>query len=168
MKKIILSAIAVMAFTFSNAQSGQFKIGAHAGVVFGDLKDSYSANFGIDAAYLWNVTDEFSVGATTGYTAYIPKSYDYYDGGMPYRVESSEAGFVPIAATAQYSITDYLFAGADLGYAIYVASGNGDGGVLYQPKFGYQSKKVELFVSYKGISADATLSSLNIGFNYKL
>jgi len=167
MKKIFLSAIAVMAFGFANAQDGNFKVGAHAGVVLGDLKDSYSANLGIDVAYLWNVADKFSVGATTGYTAYVPKSDNYDYGDISYRIKSPNAGFIPLAATAQYSITDNLFVGADLGYAIYASSGSGDGGVLYQPKFGYQNEKIELFASYKAISDDATLSSLNIGFNYK-
>ncbi|MDQ6529800.1 hypothetical protein [Flavobacterium sp. LHD-85] len=167
MKKVILSALAVMAFGFANAQDGHFKAGVHAGVVLGDLKDSYTSNFGVDVAYLWNVADKFSVGATSGYTVYIPKSYNYNDIYGSYRVESSEAGFIPVAGTAQYSITNYLFVGADLGYAIYVGSGSGDGGILYQPKFGYQNNKIEVFASYKGISDDATLSTFNIGFNYK-
>ena len=55
----------------------------------------------------------------------------------------------------------------DLGYAIYAGSGDGDGGVIYQPKFGYQNEKIEVYASYKGISNDGTLSSLNLGFNYK-
>lgn len=167
MKKIFLSAIAVMAFGFANAQDGHFKVGAHAGVVLGDLKDSYTANLGVDVAYLWNVADKFSVGATTGYTAYVPKSNSYDYGYGHFEIKSPNAGFIPVAATAQYSITDNLFVGADLGYAIYASSGDGDGGVLYQPKFGYQNQKIELFASYKAISDDATLSSLNIGFNYK-
>jgi hypothetical protein len=167
MKKIFLSAIAVMAFGFANAQDGHFKVGAHVGFVLGDLKDSFSTNFGADVAYLWNVADKFSVGATTGYTVYIPKSYNYNDGFGPYRIKNPTAGFIPVAGTAQYSILDNLFVGADLGYAIYAASGSGDGGILYQPKIGYQNDKIEVFASYKAISDDATLSSLNIGFNYK-
>ncbi|HEY1195019.1 hypothetical protein [Flavobacterium sp.] len=167
MKKIFLSAIAFMAFGFANAQDGHFKVGAHTGVVLGDLKDSYSVNLGVDVAYLWNVTDKFSVGATTGYTTYFAKTYTFYNGMTSVDIKGDNAGFIPVAGTAQYSITDNLFVGADLGYAIYAGSGSGDGGVLYQPKFGYQNDKIELFASYKAISDDATLSSLNIGFNYK-
>lgn len=167
MRKIILSAIALMAFGFANAQEGHFKIGAHTGLVLGDLKDSYSANLGIDVAYLWNVADKFSVGATTGYTTYFSKTYKYNDGFTSFEIKGDNAGFIPLAGTAQYSLTDNLFVGADLGYAIYAGSGSGDGGLLYQPKFGYQNEKIELFAAYKGISDDLTLSSINIGFNYK-
>ncbi|MCC9061542.1 outer membrane protein [Flavobacterium piscisymbiosum] len=167
MKKIILSAIAVMAFGFANAQEGHFKVGAHTGFILGDLKDSYSVNLGVDAAYLWNVADKFSVGATTGYTTYLSKKTTVDTPFGSFEIEGDNAGFIPVAATAQYSLTDNLFVGADLGYAIYVGSGEGDGGVLYQPKFGYQNEKIEIFASYKGISDDLTLSSINLGFNYK-
>ncbi|MCC9071536.1 hypothetical protein LNQ49_08085 [Flavobacterium sp. F-65] len=57
----------------------------------------------------------------------------------------------------------------NLGYAIYAGSGDGDGGVIYQPKFGYQTEKFEVYAAYKGISADGgTVSSINVGFSYKL
>jgi hypothetical protein len=167
MKKIILSAIAVMAFGFANAQDGHFKVGAHVGLPTGDAGDGFSVNLGVDAAYLWNVADKFSAGFTTGYTTYIAKSVHYDFGATEGDLKGPNAGFIPVAGTAQYSISDNLFVGGDLGYAIYAGSGSADGGFLYQPKFGYQNDKIELFAAYKGISNDGTLSSINIGFNYK-
>lgn len=167
MKKITLSIIAVLAFGFANAQDGHFKVGAHVGLPMGDFKDSFSVNLGVDAAYLWNIADKFSAGATTGYTTYLAKSYTFYNGVNSVKIKGDAAGFIPIAATAQYSITDNLFVGADLGYAIYAGSGDGNGGVLYQPKFGYQAEKFEVYAGYKGISDSGTLSSINVGFNYK-
>ena len=126
----------------------------------GDIKDVSSLNIGVDAAYMWKVLDEFYVGATAGYTDYIGKS------------GYSSFGFIPIAASGQYSLTDNLFLGADLGYAIYAGSGSGDGGFYYQPKFGYQADKIEVYLGYKGISISSggtfTYSSVNLGFNYKL
>jgi hypothetical protein len=169
MKKITLSIIAVLAFGFANAQDGHFKVGAHVGLPMGDFKDSFSVNLGADVAYLWNIADKFSAGATTGYTTYLAKSYTFSDGFNSYKIKGDAAGFIPVAATAQYSITDNLFVGADLGYAIYAGSGDGDGGVIYQPKFGYQAEKFEVYAAYKGISADGgTVSSINVGFSYKL
>ena len=168
MKKIILSAIAVMAFGFANAQDGHFKVGAHVGLPLGDIKDASSVNLGVDAAYLWNVADKFTAGVTTGYTTYLAKSHNYDYGMGSVEVKGDDVGFIPVAGTAQYSITDNLFVGADLGYAVYVGNGDGvDGGFLYQPKFGYQNEKIELYAGYKGISNDGTFSSLNLGFNYK-
>lgn len=168
MKKIILTVAAVFAFGFANAQDGQFKIGAHVGLPMGDIKDGSSLNLGADVAYVWNLADKFKVGATTGYTSYLGKTIteDYGFGSIEYKTEAS--GFIPVAGTAQYSLSDKFFVGTDLGYAIYVGKGEGDGGVYYQPKFGYQTEKIELYAGYKGISVDGgTYSSLNLGFNYK-
>ena len=167
MKRIILAVIAVMVFGLANAQDGHFKVGAHVGVPLGDAGDAFSVNIGADVAYLWNVADKFSAGVTTGYTAYLAKSQNYDFGMGPVKMKGNDAGFIPLAGTAQYSISDNLFIGGDLGYAIYVGSGNSGGGYFYQPKFGYQNEKIELFAAYKGISDDGTLSSINLGFNYK-
>jgi hypothetical protein len=167
MKRILLSLVAIMAFGFVNAQEGNFKVGAHVGLPLGDFKDSFSVNLGLDVAYLWKVADKFSAGVTTGYTTFLAKTYTYNDGFTSFELKGDAAGFIPIAGTAQYSITENLFVGGDLGYAIYASSGEGDGGFLYQPKFGYQNEKIEVYAAYKGISNDGTLSSLNLGFNYK-
>ena len=172
MKKIVLSLIAVMAFGFANAQEGKFKAGVHAGLPMGDVKDAYSVNLGADVAYMWKITDKFSVGATTGFSTYLAKDITYTTIVMnPYPVmqeatmKGKNASFIPVAGTAQYSLADKFFVGADLGYAISV--GDGDGGFLYQPKVGYQNEKIELYLGYKGISNNGTCSSLNVGFNYK-
>ena len=158
MKKIFLTAAAVFAFSFANAQDGGFKLGAHVGLPTGDIKDYSSLNIGADGAYVWKVADSFDAGITTGYTSYLGK-----DG-------ADAIGFIPVAATGQYAIADNLFLGADLGYAIYAGSEDGgEGGFLYQPKFGYKAEKLELYLGYKGISVDGgTFSSVNIGVNYKL
>ncbi|MEN2402941.1 hypothetical protein GKZ90_0024355 [Flavobacterium sp. MC2016-06] len=172
MKRFLLSAIAVMAFGFVNAQNGHFKIGAHTGLPIGDASDLFTINLGVDAAYLWNLGDKFSAGATTGYTIYSGKRETYNYGGMSYENKIKDASFIPVAGTAQYSINNNLFVGLDLGYAFFlgqnsVGATDTGGGVLFQPKFGYQNNKIELFATYKSISDDRSLSSLNIGFNYK-
>lgn len=165
MKKVILTAAAVFAFGFANAQEGKFKVGAHVGLPMGDIKDSYSLNLGADVAYVWNVSDKFSAGVTTGYTTYLGKTIDL--GIVEFK--KPNAGFIPVGATGQYSISDDLFLGADLGYAIYAGNEDGgNGGVYYQPKFGYQTEKFEVYAGYKGISVDGgTFSSVNLGFNFK-
>ena len=166
MKKLLFAAFAVLAFGFSNAQEGGFKAGVHFGMPMGDFKDAYGLNYGLDVAYLWNISDDFKVGATTGYSSYSGKTEETTVAGFTLEVEYEDFSYIPVAGTAQYSLTDNLFLGADLGYA--VATGEGDGGFLYQPKFGYQAEKFEAYLAYKGISADGgTLSSLGLGFAYK-
>ena len=169
MKKLILSAMAVCAFGLASAQEGGFKVGVHAGMPMGDAGDMYSFNFGADVAYLWEVADGFKAGVTTGYSYFSGKEYDEAgdlgDWGDKVKVNGA---FIPVAATGQYSFSDNFFGGADLGYALYAGDGDGDGGFYYQPKVGYQTEKIEVFVSYKGISADgASISTLGAGFAYK-
>lgn len=157
MKKIIFTAALVFVFSFANAQKGSFKLGAHVGIPMGDIKDFSSVNLGVDVAYVWKVSDNFDAGVATGYTSYLGK-----DG-------ADAAGFIPIAVTGQFGVADNLFLGADLGYAVYAGSGGGDGGFLYQPKFGYKTEKMEVYVGYKGISiSGGTFSSINLGVNFRL
>ncbi|AOZ98236.1 MULTISPECIES: hypothetical protein [Flavobacterium] len=156
MKKIILTTAAIFAFGFANAQSGAFKLGAHVGLPTGDMKDISSVNLGADLAYTWSVAEGLDAGITTGYTTYLGK--DGWD----------DASFIPVAATAQFTLTNNWFIGADLGYGIGVNDGN-EGAFMYQPKFGYQMEKAGLYVAYKGFSKDGfTVSSINLGVNFKL
>jgi hypothetical protein len=165
MKKIILSVLAIFAFGFANAQDseGGFKVGIHAGIPMGDAGDLYSANFGADVAYMFSIADSFKLGVTTGYSFYSGKSYDF----MGVSVKTNGA-FIPVAATAHYSLNQNWFIGADLGYALYSGDGDGNGGFYYQPKVGYQMEKIEIFVSYKGIAVEGgSVSSVGMGAAYK-
>jgi hypothetical protein len=162
MKKLFLTAAVLFTFGFANAQEGGFKTGLHLGLPIGDIQNAYSFAGGVDLAYTWEVADKIVVGATTGYTYYSGKSVSGFT--------ISAAGLIPIAATAQYSINDNFFVGADLGFAL-VSSTSGAGssnGVYYQPKFGYQTEKIELYAGYKAAAiSGGSFSTVGIGFNYK-
>ena len=157
MKKVLLTAVALVAFGFANAQEGKFKAGANVGLPMGDIKDAYSLNVGLDAAYAWVISEKFEAGVGAGYSLYLGKD------------SVEDASFVPVYGTAQYLITDAIFLGADLGYAVGISPSGNDGGFLYQPKVGYQAGEFQVFAGYKGISVDGgTFSSLNLGVAFKL
>lgn len=172
MKKLLLSAFAVAAFGVAATaqENGGLKAGIHIGAPMGDAGDVYSLNFGADVAYTFDVADRFVAGVTTGYSYFSGKEVRYSDGmfDLTYKINSA---FVPAAVTGQYSITNNIFAGADLGYAFSVGDeieGGDSGGFYYQPKAGYQHEFFEVYAAYKGISIDGgTISSLNLGFAYK-
>ncbi len=168
MKKLLVAAIAVFTFGAANAQDGGIKVGLHAGLPMGDIKDATSVNLGLDLAYLWNVGEGFEAGITTGYTTYLGKTETTSFGGFSVDTKYEDISFVPVAATAQFSLSSNIFLGADLGYAVGVSKDT-DGGFLYQPKVGYQAEKLQIYLGYKGISLDgATASSLNLGVAFKL
>ncbi len=156
MKKLILSAIAICAFGITSAQDGGFKAGVNFGLPMGDISDATSFAIGVDVAYMFSVSDQLQVGATVGYATYMAKE------------EGDDFAFLPIAATGQYAFTDNIFVGADLGYAMGLSPDGNDGGMLYQPKVGYQTEKFEVYVGYRGIATEGTAtSSIGVGFNYK-
>lgn len=166
MKKLILSAMAVCAFGFASAQEGGFKAGINVGMPMGDAGDLYSFTVGAEVAYMWPISDEFQVGASVGYLTFMGGEDVDLGFGLSYTVE--DAAFLPIAATAQYSFTENIFAGVDLGYAMGMAPSGMDGGIYYQPKVGYQTEKFEIYAGYKGISVEGgSFSSVGLGFNYK-
>ncbi|HEX8562626.1 MAG TPA: hypothetical protein VF676_06575 [Flavobacterium sp.] len=170
MKKLILSAVALCAFGFANAQDdGGFQAGVHVGLPMGDYKDVVSFNVGLDLAYMFSVGEGFELGIATGYDHWMGKEETIdLGGGFEATVDYGDAAFVPLAAAGKYSVTENFFVGADLGYAIYVGEGEGDGGFFYQPKVGYQMETIDVFVGYKGISSDGvTLSALTLGAAYK-
>jgi hypothetical protein len=168
MKKIILTVAAVFAFGVASAQDGKFKAGVNLGLPMGDIKDSYSFSAGLDVAYMWSVSDKFQAGITTGYAHYMGKSEDIDTGFGVMTIDFEDAGFIPLAGSLQYSVSDNIFLGADVGYALGVSPSGNDGGFLYQPKIGYQTDKIEVYGGYKGISVDGgTFSSVNLGLNYK-
>jgi hypothetical protein len=153
-KLIVMAAFAVAGLV--NAQTG-FKAGVHAGLPIGDAGNGTSFNFGVDASYLLDVADKFKVGGTVGYTKFQPKD------GLNFNIS-----FVTIGATAQYSFSENIFAGADLGYAVWVGEEGGKGGLFYLPKVGYQTEQYEVYLGYKGISQEnTTASAIQLGFNYK-
>lgn len=163
MKKLFL-VVAVAVCGLVSAQTG-FKAGFHLGLPIGDAGDFYSFNVGLDASYLWKINDKFQAGGTTGYTLFNGKTVNFPIIGD---IKYSNVGFIPVAGTAQYSLTDKFFVGGDLGYAIYAGEGNGKGGVYYFPKVGFQTETFEIYTGYKGISADGgSITVIPVGFNYK-
>lgn len=157
MKKIVLSTFAILAFGIANAQ---FKVGVNGGIPVGDADDVTSVTLGADLAYTWEVSEGFEAGISAGYAHFIIKD--------EWRDLVDDPAFIPVAATAQYSLTENLFLGGDIGYAIGVNDGN-DGGFLYQPKIGYKINMVEIYAGYRGIAADGwDANSVNLGVNFKL
>ncbi|HZJ35211.1 MAG TPA: hypothetical protein VFD29_01150 [Gillisia sp.] len=154
MKKLLLVVVfTIFGFVGSYAQS-EFRIGVNAGVPLGDADDISTFNFGADFAYLFGVTDVFSVGPLVGYSHFLGKGdkVDYH--------------FIPLAASGRFGLSDTFFIGADLGYAIGADEGN-DGGFFYRPKLGYDFGIIGLIASYSGIEVDGgSFNSVNLGIEF--
>lgn len=169
MKKLILSAaLAAFGLVAGNAQDSGFEAGAYVGIPVADVGDGSSVNVGATVAYYFNVAEGFKIGGLVGYDHFIAKD------------NAEDAGFIPITASAKFNFTESFFAGADLGYAIGISDGAGDGGFLYRPRVGYSTSMVDIYAFYKGISykyevptgfatvsTTATAGSVGVGAAFK-
>lgn len=157
MRKLLCSAIfGLLAIVNVNAQD--FNLGFNLGLPLGDIKDLSGLNIGVEASYLWDVSKEFDLGLTTGYTTFLGK--EGYDA----------LGYLPIAAAARLDLSESIILGVDLGYAIGINPSGVDGGFYYAPKLQYDiSEDIDLVLTYKGISANgSSISSLNLGVEFEL
>lgn len=162
-KLVIIIALAVFGFNLS-AQEG-IKVGINLGLPVGDAGDVSSFSIGLDAAYLWAVSDEFNAGIATGFTNAFGKSIDTGLGS----IDIGDVQFLPVAASGRFNASEMFRVGADLGYALGINDGN-DGGFYYRPLVGYAvSENIEVNLSYTGISADGgTWSTINLGVSFGL
>ncbi|AXG72087.1 outer membrane protein beta-barrel domain protein [Kordia sp. SMS9] len=170
MKKTILAVVAVFAMVFTaNAQDGKFEVGINGALPIGDAGDFYTFSVGLDAAYMWNVSDKFDAGVATGFTNAFGDEQSITVFGITTTIDAEDAQFIPIAGAARYNVSDDFFVGADLGYAIGINDGN-DGGFYYRPKIGYNvSERVSLNVSYTGISIDGgSFDTIGLGVMFGL
>lgn len=155
MKKVLLvTVIAILSLNSAQAQEPGFKLGAFVGLPIGDAGDSHTLNAGVDAAYLFNIVDSFQVGPATGYSHSFGDSIDTGFGSF----EVEDFQFIPIAAAARFNVTEAFFFGADIGYAVVIS--DGDGGIYYRPRAGFNFGPLSAFVSYTGISIPETTTTM--------
>ncbi len=170
MKKVLLTAaFAVAGLVGVSAQTSGVEGTVHVGIPVGSASDISSFNVGVDLAYLHPVAENFKLGGKVGYDHFIGKEYKV-NNQVAYEVE--DFGFIPVAATAKYEFSNNLFIGADLGYA-FSTQKDTDGGLFWQPKFGYSGANFDVYAGYKGISisndnyANNNVDAVSLGFAYK-
>ncbi|MFK7781088.1 outer membrane beta-barrel protein [Psychroserpens sp.] len=174
MKKLILLAV-VAVFSLSNVNAqGELRAGLNVGTTIGDFSDSYGIGFGLDATYLWEVSEKFQAGVATGFQTVAGEELTI-EGGTFFgvtipdtKVEVDNFNYIPLAASGRFNASEAFVLGADLGYAI--AAGEGDGGFYYAPMVAYNiTEEFQAGISYRGVSADGgSFSSVNLGVNYRI
>jgi opacity protein-like surface antigen len=167
MKKLCLVAlVAMFSITTINAQ-GNINVGVNAGIPTGDVSDFYSFVVGVEANYLFEVSDQFQVGPTVSFVQFFGESIELGDFGG---VDVEDASFLPIGGAARYNASEKIVLGLDLTYAVGISPDGNDGGFQYRPMFGYNvSEKIMLQASYSGISVDGgTFGQFGVGAMFSL
>jgi len=163
MKKVLFIAFLMVSGLALQAQEG-FRAGINLAIPTGDASDVSGFSIGLDVNYLWSVSDSFDAGLAAGFTNAFGKEIEVPGFGS---FEVDDVQFLPIAAAGRFHATDKFRVGVDLGYAIGISDGN-DGGFYYRPMVGYGlNEKMELNLSYTGISLDGgTWSTTGLGLMY--
>ncbi len=166
MKKLcVLVVFAFCSIASVNAQGGNFNVGINVGIPSGDVSDLYSFALGIEANYLFEVSDKFQVGPTVSFVNFFGDSIDFgdFEGGGDFDVP--DASFLPIGGAARYMASEKLVLGVDLGYAVGISPDGNDGGFQYRPMVGYNvSEKIMIQASYSGISVTGgTFGQFGVG-----
>lgn len=164
MRKIFLSiSVAIFCVIFMEAQEKQgVKLEGSFGIPIGDLSDGLVFGLGADLSYLFDVSDSFQAGITSGYHNVFANT----GSSSPLTLSGTQKDFqfVPIAATARYYVFDEIFVGTDLGYSFVLIDGV-DGGFHYKPKVGFSFGLITTMLSFTGISLEnQTFNSVNLGF----
>ncbi len=156
MKKLVL-VMAVVAFGFT-ANAQDFKAGVNGGFISGDFSDGYSFTIALDVSALWNVSEQFDAGVTTGYSHSLGE--DNVDA----------AGFLPLAASGRLGLGDGFSVGADLGYAVGISPDGNDGGFYYAPRVQYGvSDAIDIVAAYRGVSVDGgSFNNITFGIEFGL
>ncbi|MGB5982660.1 MAG: outer membrane beta-barrel protein [Nonlabens sp.] len=165
MKKILLTAvIALCGLGLANAQEGSIYAGLNVGLPIGDFGDSHTFGIGVEAGYLYPVSESLMVGGNVGFMSF---SGDEVDLGPLGSVEIDAINYVPIAATAIYSFGDSGFGvGADVGYAL-ALDDVADGGLMYEPKAVFNTETLMFSLGYQTVADVVDLSSIQLGAAYK-
>ena len=153
MKKLLLTLVAVVAFSMSMQAQGNFEIGAAVGIPTSDAADISDFMIAIDAYYMFRQEDSFlNLGPTVGFRNFFVDFGDLENGV-----------FLPVGAAGRATIFGTLRAGADVGYAIGI-SDYLDGGFYLRPMIGVDIlDTLELNAAWESIWDDATWGSFQVG-----
>lgn len=152
MKKLLIIAVIALIGTTATAQ-GQFNAGIVGGVPLGDSTDFTTFAIAVDLGYLFDLSEDFDVGVTSGYTNAFGK--DNFD----------DFNFIPVAGSIYYNASESVSIGGDIGYAINVGSGGG-GDLYFRPVFVYNlDEDNAITADFRTVSGDGvTFSWLGVGY----
>ncbi|MCH3882312.1 MULTISPECIES: outer membrane beta-barrel protein [Tenacibaculum] len=162
MKKILFLATIVLSLN-ATAQYSSIGIGINGGLPTGNLEDKFSIAFGLDANYLYEVTDQISLGAATGLV--------YFSGEENNGVSPEDKMYIPIAGSVRFSNdSDSFFMGGDVGYAIGLSPSGDAGGFYFKPIVGYNiNESINFNLFYTGIKKEQpTFAYFGLGVMMRL
>jgi hypothetical protein len=157
MKKLLLSIALV---TFCLTANAQFSLGAGVGIPTGDAGEFTSTSYNLSATYMFGAESDFKFGLSASYLAFSGKTIDEIDFG--------NYAWLPIATVLNYSVSDKLSVGSDVGYGVGLSPEGLGGGFYLRPNITYAvGDKTSFNLNYSTISDDVSFSSFGLGLAYQ-
>lgn len=158
-KNVLVLVIAFLGFQFSQAQENMMSVELQAAIPTGSVfSDVIDAGIGVNFTYYFEeATEDLWIGGRAGYTRFLAADSDF----------TPDFDFFTIGGSGRYNIGNDLFARLDLGYAIGLESET-DGGVFFEPRFGYDTGMLDLGLFYQSISESfVSVNSFGLFVGYK-
>ena len=152
MKKLILFACFAF-FSLVISAQGKFSAGVTAALPIGDSADFTTFAIAVDLGYLFELSEDFDAGISSGYTnAFGEDPFDDFQ-------------FVPIAGSIYFNASESVSVGGDVGYAVNVGTGGG-GDFYFRPVFVYNiDEDNSVTADFRSVSGDGvTFSWLGLGY----
>ncbi len=162
MKKLLLSFALV---TFCLTANAQFSLGAGVGVPTGDAGDITSTSYNFSGTYMFGSESDFKFGLSASYLVFSGKTIDLDELG---ELDLGNYSWLPIATVLNYSVSDKLTVGSDVGYGIGLSPEGIGGGFYLRPNITYAvGDKTSFNLNYSTISDDGSISSFGLGLAYQ-
>lgn len=144
----------------NNDKGGYFQVGAFVGLPLGKEADFFSANYGFNVGYSFNVSKDLVAGLGTGFSNFSGKEVNDF--------KTEGVSFIPVFASAEYSLTDLINAYGNLGYGIATDKGSGGVNVVLGAKYKV-SKNIEVGPAFRTIIVEGgSFSSVTLGVDIGL
>lgn len=166
MRKISL-VIFLLAFAFSVKAQDGFRAEANVGLPIGDYSEFYNFSLQGNIYYLWETSENFNLGLTTGALVFLGDASEDSCDGCLYDDYEPEL-YIPLALAGRANLSKGFSIGLDIGYAFFVHVFDGGGGLYLRPVITYNLKeKLALIASYTNISESGySASTINLGVNF--
>ena len=165
-KTIIILAIIISNIALAQDLKG-LRIGVNGGIPLRASADFFTFNVGGEIGFVHQM-DDAAVGITAGYSMYTVKSANNI---LSTTVDNSKNfNVIPIGFVFQYSLSEKIFIGTDVGAVYFLDKEATTGGAYIQPKIGFQREKFEIYAAYRKTSqtgGGTNIEGVNLGINYK-
>lgn len=163
MKKFLLLFTFVLCAVTSNAQ---FSLGAGVGIPTGDMEELSSFQMNINATYMFESESDFRLGLSASYHNYFGKTIEI----LGIEADLDDFAWLPLSAVLNYSLSDNVSIGTDVGYAIGMSPEDIEGGFYLRPNLVYSlGEKTSLNLSYTNMSNDGdNISNIGLGIAFQL